>query len=339
MPTSNKSNDDPQQSLFTETCCAGEFAHHVHRDEILAVKTPCTGRGRRNIVTCGDEGRDEFLAEVGGLDTTGISVRGSSFPLDTFVPVVPRDLFSRSASEIPSSVVGVMLNDILTKQISTRHGRHGYYYLPEDSRINTEVLKYPVFRGKHVILFSCGQDVLIETLWWKRHKLDLFQTIAGMGFLAVTGMNFSIFSGECPFAHALNTKKSLCYCEWLDQLGVWAIPHVYAINRPQRERWRDWLLARPHIKLITINTQLQRSRKRDMRQVSETAEFLLANTEVSILLHGSSRGLSSEIQSRYGQRIHIVASGPLKNAIIRKDKTPAEYIALFVNGLALYRRP
>lgn len=336
MPTSNKSNDDTQQSLFTEMCCAGEFAPHVHRDEVLAVKSPCTGRGRRNIVTCGDEGRGEFLEEVDGLDITGVNVRGSTFPLDTFLPVIPRGMFLHSASEIPSSVVGVMLNDVLTKKVTVRHG---YYYLPEDTHINTEVLKYPVFQGKHVILLSCGQDILIETLWWKRHSLGLFQTIASMGFLAVTGMNFSIFSGECPFAHALNTKKSLRYCEWLDQLGVWAIPHIYAINRPQRERSRDWLLARPHIKLITINTQLQRNRKRDVRQVFETVEFLLKNTEVNILLHGRGRGLSSEIRSRYPHRLHFAASGPLKNAIIRKDKTPAEYIDLFVDGLALYYRP
>ena len=96
-------------------------------------------------------------------------------------------------------------------------------------------------------------------MWWNREAAGFFETISGMGFLAVTGMNFSIFSGECPFSHALNTKKCLSYSEELNRLGVWTIPHVYAINEPQRERWTEWLIARPHVRLVTINTQLQRS--------------------------------------------------------------------------------
>ena len=313
-------------------CAATEFAPHVHPEEMRAIKHSCAGRGRRNIISCSDKYRDEFLDEVGGLDISGIDLRGQSFSLDTFVPVVPRGMFQRAAHEIPFPIVGVMLNDILTKRVGTRHG---YYYLPEDARINTELLRSPIFAGKKVILFSCGQDVLIETLWWKRHAIELFQAIASMGFLAVTGMNFSIFSGECPFSHALNTKKSLCYCSELDKLGVWTIPHVYAINQPQRERWKDWLVARPHIKLVTINTQLQRNRQRDVREVFETVKFLLENTEADILLHGRGAGLSKDIKTRFAHRLHVAASGPLKNAIIRKDKSAVEYIGLFVAGLGL----
>src|SRR3989344_2239067 len=154
MRTSSKgSDDDSQQSLFCLACVAAEFAPHVHPNEILAVKHSCAGRGRRNIVTCQDEYRDEFVDEVGGLDMSGIDFWGKFFPLETFIPVVPRGMFERYSSEIPYPVVGVMLNDILTKQIGTRKG---YYYLPEHTDIATQILRKPIFAGKHVVLLSCG---------------------------------------------------------------------------------------------------------------------------------------------------------------------------------------
>ena len=313
-------------------CEAARFAPHVHPDEAQMVRHSCAGRGRRNIVSCVDDHLDEFLGEVDGLDISKITLRGRLIPLDTFIPVVPRGMFRRAAYEVPFPVVGNMINDVLTKRVRSRYG---YYYMPKDAGIDTEVLRNPIFRGKQVILLSCGQDVLIETLWWNREALGFFEKIASMGFLAVTGMNFSIFSGECPFSHALNTKKSLRYCEEMDGLGVWTIPHVYAINQPQRERWTDWLTARPHVKLVTINTQLQRNRERDVRQVFQTVEHLLAHTSVSVLLHGRGKGLPAEVKKRYADRLHFAASGPLKSALIRRDKSAAEYIGLFIDGLGL----
>jgi len=328
--SSKGSDDDSQQSLFSLACDAAEFAPHVHPDELRSVRHSCAGRGRRDVVTCQDEYRDEFVEEVGTLDMSVIDLKGVTFPLDTFLPVVPHGMFDRDASEIPYPVVGVMLNDILTKRVSTRHD---YYYLPEDTDIDTGVLNRSIFTGKRVILLTCGQDILIETMWWKRHELELFKKIGSIGFLAVTGMNFSIFSGECPFSHALNTMKGLRYCETLDQLGVWAVPHIYAINAPQRERWKDLLNARPHIRLVTINTQLQRTRKRDIRELIQTVEHLLENTRVSILLHGRGIGLSPRAKKAYVSRLHYAASGPLKSAVIRKDKSPSEYIQIFVSRL------
>ena len=90
----------------------------------------------------------------------------------------------------------------------------------------------------------------------------------------------------------------------------------------------------PARKLVTINTQLQRNRERDVRQVFQTVEHLLAHTSVSILLHG--RGsLPAEVKKRYADRLHFAASGPLKSALIRRDKSAAEYIGLFIDGLGL----
>lgn len=284
------------------------------------------------MVTCSDEGVEADLADVGGLDFEDVDILTQTLSLDPFVPIIPRGLFGLSSDDISATVVGVVLNDVLTKKGRSRHGQ---YYLPQDTRIDTDLLQNPVFQGKEVILFSCGQDIIIETLWWDRDGLNLFRDMARVGFLAVTGMNFSLFVGECPFGHALNMKKSLCYCRELASVGAQTIPHMYALNDHQRERWQSWLVARPHIGLVTINTQLQRGSRRDMDEVVKTARYLLENTEVSILLQGRGTGLPKDLLRRYAGRLHVAASGPLKRAAIRKDKTPDEHIEEFESRLGL----
>ena len=128
MPISNKGSDDgPQQSLFSLMCGAAQFAPHVHPDEVQTVQHSCVGRSRRNIITCADGHLDEFLDEVRGLDMSTVNLRGRLLPLDLFIPVVPRGMFRRAAYEVPFPVVGVMINDVLTKRVRSRYG---YYYMP-----------------------------------------------------------------------------------------------------------------------------------------------------------------------------------------------------------------
>lgn len=334
MPDLSKTQEDSRQiSLFSEMCRSANLSSHIHSDEARSVTFPCSGRGRLNIVTCQDDGNIDDMADVNGLDMSGINLQISmTSVLPDFIPIIPRGMFGRNSYEIPSEIVGVMLNDILTKRMSARHG---YYRLPDNTTIDTDILRRPVFQGKKVILFSVGQDILIETLWWERHKMNLFRIITDIGFFAVTGMNFSLISGECPFGHALNIKKTLCYCKELDQLGVGTIPHVYAVNQYQRERWKIWLLANPSVKVITINSQLQKRQKRGMGDVFDTANFLLENTAVEIIIHGRAKGALAGLKKQYPGRIHFAASGPLKNALIRKDKTVTEYINIFLNDLTI----
>jgi hypothetical protein len=188
------------------------------------------------------------------------------------------------------------------------------------------VLAAPIFKGKRVILFSTGQDVMIETLWWERHDTKLFDVLVGMGFYAITAMNFSLFEGECPFAHALNIKKSLRYAEEVDQRGIWSIPHVYARNVHQRERWSVWLNGNSGVRYVTINSQLQRCRDADMSVVFDTARYLLEHTEVTILFQGSVRGMPRDVRRHVGKRVLVASSAPCKKALIRKDKSAKEHI-------------
>jgi hypothetical protein len=314
-------------------CDCRDFSPHIDPSESEIVRHSCSSHGRMNTITCQDAGKEIFLEEVDGLDLGTVNLTTPSAPLPyDYIPIIPRGMFRRSAEEIPYSVVGVMINDILTKPIKAKDG---YYYVPIGTKIRLDLLDNPVFKGKRVILFSAGQDILIETIWWERHALDFFKIISDMGFLAVTGMNFSIISGECPFGHALNMKKSLCYCQGLDGLGVWSIPHIYAINQHQRERWKDWLNSHPDVKVVTINTQLQRNQKVGMGDSFETICFLLKETDVKVIIHGRGKGLPKDIRRQYADRLHYAASGPQKSALIRRDKSVKEYINIFLLGLEI----
>lgn len=331
LDLSRFSTDDKiQLTFFAGMCESAKFSPYIHPSEALQVTVPCSGRERLNVVTCQDRGRDQDLADVGGLDMMNVRLNNSRVRLPAFIPIIPRDLFKRSLDGIDSKTVGVVLNDVMTKKLSCKCG---HYQLPRGSEVEQDVLLNEAFRGKSVILFSTGPDVLLESLWWERHHRNLFDVISSMGFAGVTGMNFSLITGECPFAHALNIKKSICYCQELDRRGIWTIPHIYAINCHQRERWKAWLQANHSVRVVTINSQLQKRQVQGMTEVCDTVEFLLAETSVGIIVHGGSTRDLIRLNRQFGNRVHFAASGPLKSAIIRKDRSPAGYVRAFRHDL------
>lgn len=319
-----------QLSLYSVACKSGQFAPHVHPKESQAVRRSCAGNNRRDIVTCCDDGLQEYIEDAGGLDMMQVRIAGGSVPLSSSIPIIPKEFFGHPADTLPYDVVGVRLNDILTKGLSTK--ATGHRYLPENSEVDSSLLSRPIFAGKRVILFATGPDVLIETLWWERHKRNLLPTLAGMGFLGITGMNFSVFDGECALAHALNIKKSLRFCEELDRLGAWAIPHIYAISSHQRRRWTDWLSANPQVTMVTINSQLQRS-KIDLANLAATVRYLLKHTGVEIILQGPSLKLLNSLTNGETARVRSATSTTLKSALIRRSKSIDGYIPALVEGI------
>jgi hypothetical protein len=332
MPDLSKILEDKeiQTTFFSGMCESGKFFPHIHPDEAISVISSCSDRNKLNVITCKDDGRNDFLEEVGGLNMMEVKLQNSVKRLPQFIPIIPREMFEYPACEIPPKTVGVVLNSILTKKLSYKCG---YLSVPEGTRVDQFILKRQAFHGKRVILFSTGPDRLIETLWWNRPQNDIFNTIAKMGFAAVTGMNFSVFNGECPFGHALNLKKSLCYCKELEKLGVRTIPHIYAIKDYQRERWKNWLLANPFVQVATINTQLQRKQMRGMNDVYKTVHYLLENTSIKIIIHGSIKGLDALVK-KFPKRIHYAAS--LKRAIFLKDQTPTQHINIFRRNMTVF---
>lgn len=306
-----------QSSLFSLSCESGKFSPHIHAEEANAVRVPCKENGRRNIITCKDENPDEFLTEIGGtLDMHTAHIQGADLPLAEQIPVIPRNFFESPPTLVSQEVVGIPLSDIfVSKPLGLRDGQ---YRVSPNLRINADVLHSPVFQNKKVILLFDERDTLLEHLWWDRDNFKLFETLAGMGFYAVTTPNFSLFKGECPTGHAWNIKKGLISGVELEKLGVTVIPHVYAVHRRQLERWRDWLQEHPSVKNIAMNCQLQR-RSIVGRNIAVIAlRYLLTNTDVHILLNGSDRRILVQLKEFKG-RLHTASSGAFKNMEILRS--------------------
>src|SRR4051812_19394181 len=121
----NSSNKNSQLSLFSGMCRSGNFSPYIHPEEARLVKYPCSARNRLNVVTCEDEGNEEDVKDVGGLGMLDVNLKVVGGMLPKFIPIVPRDMFKNSSYDIPSGIVGVMFNDILTKRIASPWGYYG----------------------------------------------------------------------------------------------------------------------------------------------------------------------------------------------------------------------
>lgn len=317
--SSNPVEETPQQTSFEALLCrADDFSPFIQISEKYTVLKPCLGGGI-NIIDCRHPLRDTFIEDAGGLDMSTKTLRRSVTGMPPYIQVVPRELFSRPATLITDRIVGISLKDIFNKQLKLRNG---FYQVPKDLDINRAVLGNPIFKGKKVVLLSGGIDALLEHLWWRRHEINLFDKIADMGFYAVTGINFSVFKGECPLAHAININKSLVYCQELDRRGVSMVPHVYAVNDDQRQRWATFLNGRPIIKLVALNAQLQRSQS-SAAVDTQTIRYLLAHTSVNVILQGRRRILPEDLFN--SDRIHLASYGQLKTLAITQGDRLSQY--------------
>lgn len=315
---SSHENDEikEQPSLFSLSCESGEFSPYIHAEEATAVRFPCKENGRRNIITCKDEDLDEFLTEIGTLDMHTAHIQGADLAFAEQIPVIPKSFFESPPTLVSQETVGIPLSNIFVS--SPLELRDGQYRISPNLQINTDVLRNPVFRNKKVILMFDARDALLEHLWWDRDNFKLFETLAGIGFYAITTPNFSLFKGECPIGHAWNIKKGLIFGVELEKLGATVIPHVYAVHQKQLERWCDWLQKHPSVKNIAMNCQLQR-KSIVGRNIADTAlRYLLTNTDVHILLNGSDKRILARLKEFKG-RLHTASSGAFKKMEIMRS--------------------
>lgn len=293
--------------LFPDHCLvrSGIYLPHIEPVEAEDVLVSCMNPSGTNIVTCRDPRIDSFLREVGGL-AFDVAPSTSVLVQDPYIPIFDYRTI-KLAYQVKSDVVGLTLSDILINRLKLVAG---HYTLKKISFRDAAIIRQLCLHKK-VVLFLTGQDVLIETVWHQRSVCELFQQLSMMGFWAVTGFNFSVFGGECPVAQRLNQKKSLVSSMLLEENGLFAIPHIYAVNDFHITQYQQWLRRNPHIRLLTMNCQMQRSTE-DIEQVVRTAQaILIINEKLHIILQGYR---FSEVH-RFGgflDRIHIAESKPVK---------------------------
>ncbi len=287
----------------------GKFAPFLDPSEAQSVKVTCDNPLGKNIITCKHPYREDFVREVDGLELNTI-LTSTVDPLPTYIPVL--DFASLKLGQVPPlfSTVGVTISDIVHGGIRRTAGA---YHETPSVRFRTSMLENGSFKDKRVILFLTGIDTLIESLWHKRDVISLFATIKEMGFTICGGINFSVIGGECPFAQALNQKRSL-YSSWLaEQKGLIAMPHVYAINDYHLRRWLAWFKLNPTVNFFTMNCQLQKSQN-DIAQIVFTIRSILKEIPH---LHAVVQGFPFPQMHRFGEvldRIHFADKTPVKFA-------------------------
>ncbi|MFZ3009940.1 MAG: hypothetical protein WA030_02895 [Candidatus Microsaccharimonas sp.] len=306
-----------QTTLFAESNCdADKVSSLVSGEEKVLIEDRCAGDGV-NIIDCHHPYVELYIQDVGKLDMNTKALSGPSPLIQQNIPIIPRDWFDRPADSVQSEIVGIKLKDLVNRR--PRYSG-GYYHVADDVKIDLSALTKPIFANKKIILFADSIDVLIETLWWRRIEIDLFKSIAAGNFYAVAGMNFSLFMRECPLAHLININKSLAFVDELSKLGIPVIPHIYAVNDVQRQKWVHYLVGRPHMKTVTINTQMQRSGWAKS-ELKKTILALLANTRVNIVLNGRMvQGLPDQYSARIfvGNQSGLIRRAIIENAQIRE---------------------
>ena len=221
----------------------------------------------------------------------------SSLPF--YIPIADQFLFNTDV-QLDSKVIGIQFRDLIRKK-----GRE----------IRPNPLLEVLFSNREVILFSSGRDDLIEPTWFWRDEAQLFHKLGEMGFMAATGINFSVNEDMCPTGQHLNIKKSLKSSSLAEENGLPSIPHLYAVNENERRQNTQWLNAYHKVRLISINCQRQKG-EHDLNVLKKTIRYYLENTdhEIHIILKGF-RISWLEGLYEYLPYLHIAQKQPFMHAL------------------------
>lgn len=300
----------------------GEHLPVLHPDEACCLDVPCDNPGGENIITCKDSRRQNFLNEVGGL-ALDIVIMSDIGQLPAYIPIYDyRSLDQAFLCDSP--VVGITLKEILLTGFTQQAG----VYKEQAISFRGAEIFADLAAKKRVILFLTGPDTLIEWVWYNRDDCGFYAQLQQMRFWAVTGFNFSVFAGECPFAQALNQKRSLCSSALLEKNNIQSIPHIYAVTDAHINRFDQWLKENPAVKAFVINAQMQKSDE-DINQLIHTVRTLLdRHPNLHVILQGFH---FSNIE-RFGAllpRIHFADSKAVKyghnHLAIGMDQTTGEF--------------
>jgi hypothetical protein len=295
-------------TLFSTFCqvSEGKYSPYLKSQEGNGVVSVCENPFGKNIITCKNFYKNEFIDEVQGLNL--------DLPSTIVLPDLPSyiPIYDKSKMNLDEEFVGVTLTDILKKGVILRAGM----LHEQEIVINEGILKTDTFKSKKVILFLTGSDTLIEWVWYNRHDCNFFEKITQMGFFAVCGFNFSVIGGECAFSQALNQKRSLYSTFFAAAMGLQSIPHVYALNKYHVERWLNWFKLNPSVNYFVTNCQLQK-KEYDINQVVSIIKCFLSQLPyMNVILQGFPLDRISDFAGLL-DRIHFADKGAIKYAQAR----------------------
>lgn len=300
-----------QVSLFPPTCGVGlgEFPE-IPASEGMCVTQACEDTHDYNVITCRSENREYFLGEVGGLKLD-LPLAKVSMDLPTYIPCLDKSTINNPDITAAFPIRSLTLKDIIAK---------GVYRTAGGLREADEILFHPtdqiasVENDKKLLVFMTGTDTLIEYVWYERYDISLYNTLKQLGCLAIGGFNFSLINGECAFGQMLNLKRSLFSSYEMQQEGLPAIPHVYALTDFQTSQWIKWFEANSSVTHFTVNCQLQKSDRALFTTIDMIKKILGAHPHLHVIV----QGYPFDYLSFFGTllpRIHFADCRPLYNSI------------------------
>lgn len=233
-----------------------------YRHRLEEYDTHCfdLGMGRKGYEVIGEDSvnHDTWLASVRGIGLLDVIANPSNLPnLPGYIPAVRKGsgkLFTRYSPEY----VGVLLGDVVS---------------PVDLKVATDVhKKLGIPADTKVILLGYGSDKLIENMWPKRHLV--FERLASLGFVAATGINYSIWDNQPHAERLINIKRSLLTFEDWQRLGVPAVPHIYWYGHKDLDVWSEWLDSNPSIAMVAINLQTLKANSLWAKAMGDLAYFV-----------------------------------------------------------------
>lgn len=280
-------------------------------DRIWETTRSCTEEHERGVLSCKINGFEEdFVGEGRGFKLGNKKVRGTTLLLPAYIPTPDKQSTNLPVQLVGHSILGVGLDSVFPRGTYAIDGNTLYRDRP---RANLSYAKNPMLQGRRKILFFSGPDVLIEGLNFDKYDIRLYETLASLGFEAITSPDFSVRGGACYPGQIANLNRSLAAGEAIEGCGTPVIPNIYAGDDYQRQIWSEYLNENDSNGIIAINCQLQHTSTEDMRTVIETVVYLIEHVKHS--LHIILRGFPFNIQSftpllGYMARLHFADSAP-----------------------------
>lgn len=179
--------------------------------------------------------------------------------------------------------------------------------------------------GCNLICVLNGKDIYLESFWGMKRK-EAFEQLQASGFSLSTGPTFSVtdltyLGTPVPYAH--NSAMLMRHHRVMHEIqnaGMDVIPNIYWLDGDKRElkRWTEWLLANTNVSIISRDFSSTRNPKTVLRKLRELIEILgNVGRTFHVLIVGTGRRIAPLVIKELANAGHsgsIITSAPIQHA-------------------------
>jgi hypothetical protein len=274
--------------------------------------TDCGGPARCDWVCPAKQDFVDHVREVGGLDAPPTAVLPLTNDLPSYVPMV-RHGASRG-SPLSADVVALSLGDVLGGAERDNYGAG----LGSAADVRS---RFKIRSDARVVLVCVADDRPLERYWALRASSAVPDKLAGIGLLAVTIPNFSVFD-DAPRTHTLwNWRRMAIVAGELSAAGVAVIPHLNSSQVEDWDRWYTFLRDNPGIAYVAKEFQTGlRARSKGVPAIRSLAELQqrLGRPLHPVVVGGVA--YAADLAAHF-DRLTFVDSQPFMKAVYRRKRS------------------